>query len=225
MRTSDETLDAYIGKQIRDKRIKRQMTLLDVAEAIGVSYQQIQKYERGITKISASTLYKLSNLFDIKLELFFKQFGNQSSTDNNSNINVLLVENNPSDEALARKALNEIDNIRILCVHNASQVFDFLKHKTLCQDFPRPHIIFLNIGIPGRDGISVLREIKLDHELQDIPVVILTNKVKSDLITKSYKYGASGYICKSFDFDIFRNNIIAAVNYWTSSVMLPQKAC
>ena len=84
-------------------------------------------------------------------------------------------------------------------------------------------IIFLDIFIPKRDGMSVLREIKRDKDIQDIPVIILTNNISQELMSKAYKLGASGYICKSFDFASFKENITDCIKYWTKAVTLPSR--
>ncbi len=103
------------------------------------------------------------------------------------------------------------------------QALDVLKYKTLCNDFPMANIIFLDIFLPKRDGLSVLKEIKRDKELQDIPVIVLTNNVSQELMNKSYRLGASGYICKSFDFEIFKESITDCIKYWTKTVNLPNR--
>lgn len=56
-------------------RKKRALTQSDVADYMGVSYQQIQKYERGLNRISAENLYRLSRLYGVCMEHFFIQEG------------------------------------------------------------------------------------------------------------------------------------------------------
>ena len=221
--------DEYIGHQLRIIRTKRHMTLLEVSLKIGISYQQIQKYEQAITKISASTLYKFAVLYEVNIEMFFegliKCIDSKDSiqNSNSSEINLLIVEDNPGDEAIIRRTLMGFDNLNILCVHDGMQALDVLKYKTLYYNFPPANMIFLDIFIPKRDGLSVLKEIKRDKEIQDIPVIILTNNINQDLMNKAYKLGASGYICKSFDFDVFKESITDCMRYWTKAVNLPNR--
>jgi two-component system response regulator len=226
------TIDKFIGKQIREKRRKRGMTLLEVANKLGLSYQQIQKYEQAVTKVPVTTLYKLSVLYGVKMNQFFDEIDLLSSkrdeqmcdlcdSKKDKLVNVLMIEDNPGDEVITRRALKDFENLNILCVHDGIQILEVLRYKTLCTDFPRPDIIFLDIYIPKRDGISVLKEIKRDEEIQDIPVVVITNNVSSDLMIKAYKNGASGYIRKSFDFLHFKNSIMDCIKYWTEVVVLP----
>jgi CheY-like chemotaxis protein/DNA-binding CsgD family transcriptional regulator len=230
------SIDKLIGKQLREKRLRRGMILSEVASKLGISYQQVQKYEQAISKISASNLYKLSTLYGVNIEKFFDgltNFGDSSSNKmgiggNNEQkdkiINLLMIEDNPGDEAVTRRALNEFKNLNILCVHDGFQTMEVLRYKTLCADFPRPDLIFLDIYMPKRDGVSVLKEIKRDKETQDIPIVVITNNISPELMQSAYRSGASGYICKSFDFASFKENIVDCVKYWTKAVVLPSKA-
>ena len=227
-------IDKSIGRQLREKRLKRGMTLADVSIKLGVSYQQIQKYEQATTKISAATLYKLAELYEVNIEKFFEKINSETSvyegqkklvtgSGGDVGINLLMVEDNPGDEAITRRALKDFDNLNILCVHDGSQALEVLRYKTLCSDFPKPDIIFLDIFIPKRDGLSVLKELKRDMETQDIPIVIITNNISQDLMTKAYRLGAAGYICKSFDFVSFKENIVDCIKYWTKSVVRPSQ--
>ena len=220
-------IDQYIGRQLREIRKKRGMTLSEVSSKVGISYQQIQKYEQANTKVSASTLYKFAKLYAVDIEKFFegiKEYNKNSVQDTKSlKINILIVEDNPGDEVIIRHTLTDFNNLNILCVHDGMQALDVLKYKTLCNDFPLANIIFLDIFIPKRDGLSILKEIKRDKEIQDIPVIILTNNISQELMNKAYKLGASGYICKSFDFEVFKESITDCIKYWTKTVNLPNR--
>ncbi len=91
----------------------------------------------------------------------------------------------------------------------------------MCTDFPKPDLIFLDIYLPNRNGISILKDIKKDALLGNIPIIMLTSNVDSSLMEQSYKYGSSGYICKSFDFVQFKKNITSCINYWSKTVVSP----
>ncbi|MDO4974761.1 MAG: response regulator, partial [Alphaproteobacteria bacterium] len=182
------------------------------------------------TRISVSTLYKLAKLYAVDIERFFVGLAdpkNNKNLDRNlsksSNINLLIVEDNPGDEAIIRNTLTCFNNLNILCVHDGIQALNVLKYKTLCDDFPSANIIFLDIFIPKRDGLSILKEIKRDKEIQDIPVIILTSNINQELMNEAYKLGASGYISKSFDYNIFKESITDCIKYWTKAVNLPNR--
>lgn len=66
-------IDHLVGQQLRKRRLELGLTQLSVAEAIGVTFQQIQKYERGSNRIVASRLYDLANTLNVPLEYFFAE--------------------------------------------------------------------------------------------------------------------------------------------------------
>ena len=226
---NNKFFDNYIGKQLKDRRLRCNMTLMEAAKKTGMSYQQIQKYESASSRISAYLLFRLAVAYNSPVESFFREltiYNNEvkmktNNTRENNNFNVLIVEDNPGDEAITRRALQGIDYINILCVHDSDQLMSLLKYKTMCTDFPKPDLIFLDIYLPNRNGISILKDIKKDALLGNIPIIMLTSNVDSSLMEQSYKYGSSGYICKSFDFVQFKKNITSCINYWSKTVVSP----
>lgn len=227
-------IDEYIGRQLRLKRKKRGYTLLDVASEIGLSYQQIQKYEQAHSKVSAAILYKFAQLYSISIDNFFANLSvslcnfsaknNASHDKKNKEVNILIVEDNPEDEAMIRRALSVFENMNILCVHDGNQTMEVLKYKTLCAEFPIPDLIFLNAVVTRKDGLIILKDIKRNINIQNIPIVMIASNVNPELMTKAYQNGASGYICKPFDFQTFQENISDCIRYWTKTVVLPSSA-
>lgn len=69
--SSPNPIDAHVGRRLRDRRILLGMTQTTVADAIGLSFQQVQKYERGANRISASRLYQFAQLLDVSIDYFF----------------------------------------------------------------------------------------------------------------------------------------------------------
>lgn len=67
----------------------------------------------------------------------------------------------------------------------------------LATENPPPDLILLDIMLPKLDGIEVLRRIKSDDKLKNIPVVMLTNNVNPEMTEKAMTLGASGYLMKS----------------------------
>lgn len=65
-------LDKHIGKRIRQCRAMLGLTLDDVAVALGVSYQQVQKYETAANRISAGRLYQIARRLDVDVSFFFE---------------------------------------------------------------------------------------------------------------------------------------------------------
>ena len=66
---------------------------------------------------------------------------------------------------------------------------------------PRPGLILLDLNMPRKDGRTVLKEIKSDPELRQIPVVVLTTSKADEDIYKSYDLGVNSYIVKPVTFE------------------------
>ena len=69
VREADELM---IGAAIRAARVKSGMTQMELASALGVSYQQVQNYERGSVRVAASTLRAVSNILKEPISIFFE---------------------------------------------------------------------------------------------------------------------------------------------------------
>jgi CheY-like chemotaxis protein len=230
--TNTEHLDLYLGRKLKEFRQRVNWTLNDLGGRVGLSHQQIHKYEQAQSKISASMLYHFADVFNTSPVSFFEGYEPLNSnnqvdrkdliTGNKKQfINLLLVEDNPGDEYLVRKAVSKSHNIfNIYQMHSGEDLLDFLKNRQL-HPFPRPDIILLDLHLPGINGHDVLRAIKQDRDMQEIPVLVLTNSLnKMDLI-KAYKNFASGYISKSFEYELFENSLLKALDYWVEAVILP----
>lgn len=224
-------IDKFIGMQLRKERKKRRMSLTDVSENLGISYQQLQKYEQAKSRVSVSTLYALAELYGLEISNFFLAIGNELSAYDGRyrvncgtemrDINILVAEPDPADEALIRCAMEDIESLNVLFVHDGVQSLEVLKYKTLCPNFPKPNVVFMDPFIAKRDGLSVLKELKRDDSTKEIPVVMLTNVIDSELVERAYKFGVSGYILKTQNQDVFKESITDCIKYWTKTVVAP----
>lgn len=64
-------VDKYIGRKIKESRLIKKMTQSDLGQGIGLTFQQIQKYEKGINCISASRLHCLAKVLEVDINDFF----------------------------------------------------------------------------------------------------------------------------------------------------------
>lgn len=107
-------IDIYIGKKIRIRRRELGMNQTDLGKKIGITFQQIQKYEKGSNKIVASKLFDLSKIMDVPISYFFKN--NYKLTDSLANQTEDDIENNQSsflselNESQAKFLYNENNN-------------------------------------------------------------------------------------------------------------------
>lgn len=229
------SIDEYVGQKLRDFRQRADITLFELAEKVGISHQQIHKYELGQTKISTGMLYKFCKVFSVTPNSFFEGFnlvsdalgaeGDISDYKNITKVNVLLVDDSAEDQFLFRRALEEADiNVNIFCIHDADEFLNIIKTKSNITKIPLPDIIFLDLNMPKMDGNSLLKSIKQNRELQYIPIIILTGSISRKDVMNAYKNYASGYIKKSFEYETFKENLNIALSYWTKAVILPYQA-
>src|SRR3954463_13493927 len=66
-----KAVDEVVGRRIRNLRLRQKMSQNDVAEHLQLTFQQIQKYEKGMSRISAGQLFKLAKLFKVSVDTFF----------------------------------------------------------------------------------------------------------------------------------------------------------
>lgn len=223
-------LDIFLGKKLRDFRERVGWTLTELGERVGVSHQQIHKYERADSKISAAMLFKFAQLFETNPNAFFDGFtstldllkDDMISLKQKDIINILLIEDSSADEFLIRKALENCGHqFNFYCLHDSDEVFNFLRRKISIAPFPRPDIILLDLNLPKVNGLSILKSLKQDREIQDIPIIVLTSSLNKMDMINAYKNHASGFISKSFDFNVFQKNLQTTINYWVEAVVLP----
>ncbi len=65
-------VDLHVGARLRDRRAELGLTQASVAKAVGIRFQQIQKYERGANRVSASRLWELARVLDVGIDYFFE---------------------------------------------------------------------------------------------------------------------------------------------------------
>ncbi len=65
------TVDVHVGSRIRLRRTLLGMSQERLGEALGITFQQVQKYERGVNRVGASRLYDLARVFDVPVGFFY----------------------------------------------------------------------------------------------------------------------------------------------------------
>jgi two-component system response regulator len=132
--------------------------------------------------------------------------------------NILLVEDNPDDEALTLRALkkNRIANEVVVC-RDGAEALDYLFSRgafTGRDGTDLPQVILLDLKLPKVDGLEVLRQIRADGRTSMVPVVILTSSREDEDIARSYQLGANSYVRKPVDFVEFSEAARQLGMYW-----------
>ena len=140
-------------------------------------------------------------------------------------VEILLVEDNPSDVKLAFHAFqthNLANHVHV--VRDGAEALEFI----FCTDRYSnrnlkngPKVILLDLKLPLVDGIEVLRRIKGDARTQSLPVVVMTSSKEEPDIAECYRLGVNSYIVKPVDFDQFSEAVRQLGYYWLLLNQLP----
>jgi two-component system, response regulator len=132
---------------------------------------------------------------------------------------ILLVEDNPDDEALTLRALkkNDIQN-QVIVARDGAQALDYLfgttgEHEEHAPGVV-PQLVLLDLKLPRVDGLEVLRRIRADERTRLLPVVILTSSREQRDLVEGYGCGANSYIRKPVDFGQFVEAVRQLGLYW-----------
>ncbi len=131
---------------------------------------------------------------------------------------ILLVEDNPDDEALTVRALkkNNILNY-VAVVRDGVEALDYLfgEGSHAGRDMSVvPQLVLLDLKLPKLDGLGVLRRLRSDPRTRLLPVVILTSSNEEQDLATGYGLGANSYVRKPVDFDQFKEAIRQLSLYW-----------
>jgi CheY-like chemotaxis protein len=131
---------------------------------------------------------------------------------------ILLVEDNPDDEELTRRAIrkNNILN-ELIVVHDGAEALDFLfgAGNYAGRDTSHmPTVVLLDLKLPKIDGLEVLRRMRADERTSLVPVVILTSSREEQDIVTGYKLRCNSYIRKPVDFVQFNDAVQNLGLYW-----------
>jgi two-component system response regulator len=136
----------------------------------------------------------------------------------NHEIEVLIVEDNPSDAEMTIRALkkNNFAN-RLFHVSDGAEALDFIFGEGEYEGEQAGHtlkLILLDLKMPRVNGVEVLQKIKADPRTQKIPVVMLTSSREDPDIQKCYMLGANGYVVKPVEFSEFHKTITNIGLFW-----------
>jgi len=131
---------------------------------------------------------------------------------------ILLVEDDPDDEALALRALrrNNIKN-EVVVVRDGTEALDYLfgTGSYASRDASDlPQVVLLDLKLPKIDGLEVLRRVRADPRTELLPVVVLTSSKEDRDVVESYSRGANSYVRKPVEFNEFSEAVRQLGLYW-----------
>lgn len=131
---------------------------------------------------------------------------------------ILLVEDNPNDEALTLRALKKSNILNpVVVARDGAEALDYLFSRGQFQGRKpggNPELVLLDLKLPKIDGLEVLRQLRVDERTKLLPVVVLTSSVEEQDILRGYALGANSYVRKPVDFDQFVDAVKQLGLYW-----------
>jgi CheY-like chemotaxis protein len=119
---------------------------------------------------------------------------------------ILLVEDNENDVELTLNALQEcrLTN-EVFPVRDGAEALDYMYCRNSFQDRPTglPCVILLDLKMPRVDGLEVLRTLKGDPAMHQVPIVMLTSSREERDLVVSYDLGVNAFVVKPVDFSQF----------------------
>lgn len=135
---------------------------------------------------------------------------------------VLLVEDNRLDARLIRHAFEEGQlQCALHVVEDGRSALDFLRRRGRYATSPRPHLVILDLNLPGMAGGELLAELKSNRKLRSIPVVILSGAASFEDIRRSYRMFANSCVHKPLDADGFVSTVRLIKDFWLRQAALP----
>ena len=140
-------------------------------------------------------------------------------------IHILMVEDNMGDVLLIREALKMNAEIKCEILHftDGDTALKYLLDSD-AADRPKPvDLIFLDINLPKKSGLSILQEIRANTTIRHLPVVMFSSSESDDDINDSYFHLANCYITKPVRFDELIDTIGSTIRFWGSVAKLPNR--
>lgn len=132
---------------------------------------------------------------------------------------IFYTDDDKEDLDFFREATESIDqNIEVVTLGGSSQLLHIIDNPP-----SHPHILFLDLNMPGLNGFDVLEILRSKDASQYLPIVIFSTSNDEELIRKSRELGANFYVPKSVSFESLRRSIEHAINIdWTNFIPNPQ---
>jgi CheY-like chemotaxis protein len=137
-------------------------------------------------------------------------------------VTILLVEDRVPDARLIQEILYKDRGPTIVFVaQDGDEALAYLRREGDHVSAPRPHLIILDLGLPGRSGIDVLRDIKAEPASRGTPVVVFTTSAAPSEIQEAYAQHANAYIVKPIGLDDFTSVLQHIKKFWLDVAQLP----
>ncbi|AKU94426.1 Two-component system response regulator [Labilithrix luteola] len=135
---------------------------------------------------------------------------------------LLLVEDNPGDVVLIKKAIERVNFARTLHVAGDGEAaLRFFRREAEYAGARRPDLVLMDLNLPRKDGRQVLAEVKSDPVLRSIPVVVLTSSDAPADVRRAYDLHANSVVTKPLNLRALQSLLSDLLGYWCDVVKLP----
>lgn len=110
--TSIHPVDLHVGGMIRAHRKRLGMSQSQLADALGLTFQQVQKYERGSNRVSASKLYEIAQTLGLTISTFFEGLDRSSATGESISADLIQFANTPGGDTMIHAYRRLTPNVR-----------------------------------------------------------------------------------------------------------------
>ena len=139
-----------------------------------------------------------------------------------ASLHILLAEDNDDDVRITRRAVRKAGLIATLdVVRDGFEAWDYLNQTGVYVGAHRPDLVLLDINLPRRNGLQVLKMVKEEQRLSTIPTVMLTTSARQEDVNNAYLYRANGFISKPLRFTEFVDVLRTMSLYWSSIAKVP----
>lgn len=139
------------------------------------------------------------------------------------NIKILLVEDNPGDIRLTKEVFKDSSHdISIDVCYDGEEALQYFNSKLEKDELVLPDIIILDLNLPRKNGLELLKDIKNNDSICHIPVIVLTSSEAEGDIKSVYQEKANCYLTKPVDYDEFCKAINLIERFWFTTASLPK---
>ncbi len=138
---------------------------------------------------------------------------------------ILLIEDNPADQEMTRRALKHANSaIELEIVDDGEQAIDYLLRRDVYADLPvaSPSLVLLDLNLPKLSGKDVIREVRKTGALAHLPLIVMSTSHAEEDVLESYQLGCNSYLIKPNRFDSFVATMELVIRYWLEGVCLPK---
>jgi CheY-like chemotaxis protein len=198
----DVELKTLLGHAIKRKRFALGISQEELAARAGLHRTYVSDLERGARNPSLQSVEKLAAALELSLPTLFEK-----ASPSRTLLEILLVEDEPRDIDLTMRAFEKARVTNPIHVAgDGMEALEFLfatgQHANR-EGRPLPEVILLDLNLPRKSGLEVLRQIKADPRTRDIPVVVLTVSNRDRDMNECRQLGVESYIVKPVDFQNF----------------------